>query len=234
MSRVVCIIQARIGSAQSRLYRKVLSDIGGKPMLARVIDRCLKAKLVDEVVLLTPRSPANDELVGMNGLPTYRGDDTDVLIGYHGAALQHHADIICRITADCPLVDGGTIDDLIRLRDCCEADYASNEGDCLGFDAEVFTWTELDKAFTMAYEWYDRVHVTPFIRRSRDNRQIAFKSKVRPYRLCVDEEADLEMVRRIVSRLGPDCTSDEIFKLLDAEPNLICNAHVRQKAVEEG
>lgn len=231
--KTVCIIQARIGSEKSRLYNKVRADIGGKPMLQHVIDRCLKAQLVDEVVLLTPRSSINDVLVGWGGLPCYRGDDTDVLIGYYGAARRHQADIVVRVTSDCPLVNTQTIDDLIRLRVCCEADYAANEGDCRGFDVEVFTWVELERANKDAFEWYDRVHVTPFIIRTAA-KQINFKSKVRPYRLCVDEQADLDMVRTIVDKLGSDCTSTEIFQLLDAEPGLICNAHVRQKAVEEG
>lgn len=229
--KTVCIVQARTTS--SRFPNKVMADLCGKPVLQHVLDRCLRSQLVDELIILTPNTMANDIIATTwHQLPIFRGEESETLSGYYGAALLHHAEVIVRITADCPLVQPNTIDDLIQLQNWHNLDYVSNEGDCLGFDAEVFTFPELEKAYLYAYEQYDRVHTTPRIRRTAA-RQIAFKSQAASYRLCVDEPPDLEMIRRIVEHLGPAATSAEIFQLLGSHPELICNAHVRQKVAGE-
>ena len=46
--RIVVAVPARLES--SRLPRKVLADIGGKPMLQRVLEQCAKAQRPNEVV----------------------------------------------------------------------------------------------------------------------------------------------------------------------------------------
>lgn len=113
--KVVAIIQARMKS--SRLPDKVLLDLAGKPMLERVINRVRRASRVHEVMVATTSDPDEDpisELCAHHGIRCYRGSLHDVLDRYYQAATEAEAGIVVRITADCPLIDPGLIDETIE------------------------------------------------------------------------------------------------------------------------
>ena len=112
---VLAIIQARMSS--SRLPGKVLLDIAGQPMLVWVCERARQAKLINQVMVATTTDPADDaveELCHTRGYHYYRGSHSDVLDRYYHAACSSEAEVIVRITADCPLIDPGVIDDTIQ------------------------------------------------------------------------------------------------------------------------
>src|SRR5574338_858206 len=112
--RTAAIIQARMGS--SRLPGKVLLDIAGQPMLARVIERARRASTIDEVVVATTIDTSDDPIVDFchqRGIAVYRGSVYDVLDRFYGAAKQAGAELIVRITADCPLIDPAVIDQVV-------------------------------------------------------------------------------------------------------------------------
>jgi spore coat polysaccharide biosynthesis protein SpsF len=109
--RIVAIIQARMAS--SRLPDKVLLDIAGEPMLVRVVERTRKARTLDEVVVATTKAPSDDaveDLCSERSYLCYRGSNRDVLDRYYQAARTFNAEVIVRITADCPIIDPGVID----------------------------------------------------------------------------------------------------------------------------
>jgi spore coat polysaccharide biosynthesis protein SpsF len=113
--RKVAIVQARYAS--SRLPGKVLADIGGEPMLVRVVERARQATTLDKVVVATSTNPVDDvveEQCIKRGYDFFRGSLHDVLDRYYQAALSFDAGIIVRITADCPLIDPGVIDDTVK------------------------------------------------------------------------------------------------------------------------
>src|SRR5512142_82715 len=112
--RVLAIIQARMAS--SRLPGKVLLDIAGQPMLARVYARTSRSALVDEVLVATTTDPSDDPVAAFckaHGVAYARGSQFDVLDRYYQAARLHPADVIVRITADCPAIDPALIDDAV-------------------------------------------------------------------------------------------------------------------------
>ena len=114
--RTIAIIQARMSS--TRLPGKVLREIAGEPMLARVIERAKRAKLVDEVVLATTTDPSDDpvaEFCAERGYNVTRGSLNDVLDRYYQAAKQYDADVIVRLTADCPVLDPDVVDETIAV-----------------------------------------------------------------------------------------------------------------------
>jgi spore coat polysaccharide biosynthesis protein SpsF len=125
--RMVAIIQARMGS--TRLPGKVLMDIGGQTMLARVVSRVRRSTLIDEIVVATTINEKDDPIVTECrnlGVPYFRGSEEDVLDRYYQAALAHKAEGIVRITSDCPLIDPGEVDKVVREFLSQEPDYASN------------------------------------------------------------------------------------------------------------
>lgn len=246
--RVVGIVQARVGS--TRLPGKVLADVRGKPMLARVIERLQRAESIDEVVIATTpheRDRPIAELAARVGCRCCTGDEEDVLARYLTAARESNAGIIVRVTSDCPLIDPAQIDATVSLYFRENADYAANC--CIkyllprGSEVEVFATAALERIALLAKEAYERAHVTPYFYRHPEQFKIAFLEAVGPYRrpdlrLCVDTQEDLDLVRAVYERIDKgknDFSILDVIELLDREPALkALNAHIHQKALQEG
>lgn len=208
--RTVAVIQARMGS--TRLPGKVLADLCGRPVLAHVIERVSLAETVDEVVVATTVEPADDavaELATACGAGVTRGSVTDVLGRYVLAADQHAADVVVRVTADCPLIDPTVIDAVVRAREAVDADYASNVEPPTypeGYDVEALTTTCLRTLQVDVVADYEREHVTARIREHPDEyrtAQLLNDRDLSSIRLTVDVADDLARVRAILAALPP-------------------------------
>ncbi|HID74907.1 MAG TPA: acylneuraminate cytidylyltransferase [Planctomycetaceae bacterium] len=242
--RVVAIIQARMNS--SRLPGKVLADVGGRTMLARAVRRASRARLVDHLVVATGRGEADDPVdreAGRLGAACVRGCEEDVLDRFRQAAHVARADVVVRITADCPLIDPGVIDQVIKAFLESRPDYASNtlhRSWPRGLDTEVFSTAALEEAWRRATEAYERVHVTPYLYRHPERFRllpVAGPHQLSHWRWTVDCPDDLELVRRIYLLLGRDdlFSWHDVRRLLMQLPELAeLNRHVRQKALVEG
>ena len=244
--KTVAIIQARTGS--TRLPSKVLQDLVGSTVLARVIDRVKRFQMIDDLIVATSTDPSDDAIVDesdRNGLDTFRGSEADVLDRFVGAADYTNADVIVRLTADCPLLDAGVSDSIISLflEDDGATDYASNkipQSFPRGLDTEVFSRDALAKAAREARQQYERVHVTAYMYRhpERFNLLSVTSDEDRAdWRWTIDTPDDLEFVREIYRRLDADGNFGwlDVVALLDDAPELMwINSHVRQKAIEAG
>src|SRR5437762_1904022 len=125
--KTIVILQARLGS--TRLPAKVIADLSGKPLLARVVERALRISGVDQVVLATTRLSEDRKLIAMANewdLPSYAGSPEDVLDRYYQAARTFDADVIVRVTADCPLLDPEVSGRVVARFGRGDVDYASN------------------------------------------------------------------------------------------------------------
>jgi spore coat polysaccharide biosynthesis protein SpsF len=183
MKNIVAIVQARMTS--TRLPEKVLLPIEGAPMLEWVVNRTSRAKYVTEVVVATTTHPTDDLVVsfcGEKGFQFLRGSVHDVLDRYYQTASEVKADIIVRITADCPLIDPELIDEGIALLfrgtspDAIHQPAHKPSFDFLanrlpppwgrtypiGLDLEIFTFDFLQEAWRSAKELHQREHVTPY------------------------------------------------------------------------
>lgn len=209
MTRVVALIQARTSS--TRLPGKVLLPIGGIPMIRRVLDQVAGARTVDECVVVTSVDPSDDQLaewLAADGWAVFRGSLEDVLSRFADAARASNADVVVRVTADCPLHSPDTIDEVVEEFLSHDVDYASNTEPYSrpdGQDVEVFSADALRLAATHASPGPDREHVTPFLRRSALVRRLYYSHKKGPVgghlRWSVDDAADLEHARTVWSRL---------------------------------
>src|SRR5437868_2720452 len=115
MLKVVAIVQARMGS--TRLPGKVLKDIEGESMLARVVNRLRRARFIDELLVATTDQTADDAVVQeckRRSVAVFRGNENDVLDRYFRAAQFSRADVVVRITSDCPLIDPVVVDKTIQ------------------------------------------------------------------------------------------------------------------------
>jgi spore coat polysaccharide biosynthesis protein SpsF len=235
----LCILQARMGS--TRLPGKVLLPLLDRPLLAWDVYRLRKCRLIDEIVIATTTDPRDDALADLcvsEGWGCFRGSENDVLDRYYGAARQHNADTIVRITSDCPLIDPAVTDYVIATYAAAApaADYASNVFPRTyprGLDTEVFSFAALETAWKEDQsEW--REHVTPFLWKQPERfRQINAANPVdySSHRWTVDTPQDFELVRRIYAHFGHgDFGWRDILTILELNPNWVAlNADVPQK-----
>lgn len=233
--RTVAIVQARMGS--SRLPGKVLADLGGRPVLAHLLETARSCELVDEVVLAVPDEDARLIEFGRNsGVRTVTGDEHDVLARFHHAADLTGADRIVRLTGDCPLLDGAELSAAIGRFDDGAVDYSSVEDYPRGMaDIEIVTRSALSAAHSEATDPWHREHVCTFFPDHPDRFRVRIDrppaSLSRPtYRLCVDQPEDLVVVREVHRRLGGAPASvGSVVAMLDADPALAAiNAQVVQ------
>jgi len=241
--RTVAIIQARMNS--SRLPGKVLCDLAGEPMLARVVERARRAKTVDAVAVATTTDPSDDpieELCRKYGYLVYRGSMFDVLDRFYGAARAFEADIIVRITADCPVIDPDVIDQTVNTFKTSGADFTANRLPPpwkrtwpIGLDTEVCSFSGLERAWKEAKLPYEREHVMPFFYDVEGRFKVVVTDCEQDYgtqRWTVDTSEDLLLLAKIFEHFkGHDNFSwVDVLKLIQNEPELSqINAGVRHK-----
>lgn len=234
--RIAVVIQARTGS--SRLPGKVLSPIGERPLLALMCARVKLAREPDTVVVATSVEPADDaiaELCASIGIACVRGDALDCLARHVQAGIALEADAVAKIPSDCPLIDPGVIDLVLRgYRDRLPAcDYFGNLQPPSwpdGNDVEVMSLAALRTAAAEACDPFDREHTTPYLWsrperfRSGNVRWPSGLDYSRRYRWVVDWEEDLALVRAICAALEPRYGLrfgvDEVLGLHRARPEL--------------
>ena len=260
--KVVAIIQGRMSS--SRLPGKILADIVGQPMLQRVFIRTSRAATVTETIFATTTDPSDEpvaEYCDFSGIPFTRGNLYDVLDRYYQAAKEAKADVVVRITADCPVIDPALIDDVVNTLLEGEYDFAANRLPPpfertypIGLDVEVCTFAVLEKAWKESTETFHREHVMPYfyegVELITDNRSLHTGTSPRgfkiallhhttdfgDYRWTVDTPEDLEFMRQVYSRFNgrDDFSWKEVLDTVHHEPQLMqINAAVKHKTLKD-
>lgn len=241
----VLIVQARMAS--TRLPGKILKTVLGKPLLEYQIERLKRVKLKDEIVIATTTKDTEEpiiELCERLNVPYFRGSEEDVLSRYYWAAQQNHADLVIRITSDCPIIDPAIIDKVIEyyLIHSNQFDYVSNTLERTfprGMDTEVFSFKALSEAYNEAKDESEREHVTPFIYRNTYRYRLAnvsyFEDQSK-HRWTVDTMEDFQLIKRIIEHLypiNPSFTLEDTLKLLQEHPDwYYLNAHIEQKKID--
>ncbi|HID73225.1 TPA: acylneuraminate cytidylyltransferase, partial [Candidatus Micrarchaeota archaeon] len=226
---VVAIIQARLGS--TRLPGKTMMDLAGKTMLEHVLFRMKHSKMLDRVVVATTDSESDKviiEAAGKMGVDWFAGSEEDVLDRFYQAAKKFGADVVVRLTADCPLNDPAVVDKAVKLFLESDADYVSNTVEHTypnGVDVEVFSMQSLERAWNEGKLISEREHVTTHIWKHPEKFKIIQFTNDRDlsdYRWTVDEPQDAELIRKIFAELGSDkvFSMDEVIALFEREPEL--------------
>jgi len=237
----VAIVQARMGS--SRLPGKTMADILGKPILWHLINRLRYSQLLDKIVIATTDNTKDEtilELARKSGIDSYAGSEDDVLDRYYQAAKKYNAEVVVRITADCPLIDAHVVDKVINRFLEGDYDYATNiliRTYPDGLDVEVMSFSALEKAWREDRNPAWREHVTPYIMRHPEKFKIHNITNEKDYsymRWTVDTIEDLTFVRKIYDHFQNDNFNwQEVLHLLEMHPEwLKINQHIRQKIIK--
>lgn len=229
----------------TRLPGKVLMDIGGETALCRVVRRLSRAKLITETAIATTDLPADDAIVSEAkrlGVRCFRGSEQDVLARYLGAAEEFKAEVIVRVTSDCPLTDAGVADRVLQDFFQARVDFSYNDVEHSfprGLDIEAFSREAFERADQNADLQYQREHVTPVFYERPDLFRVAIVHAEQDYARCrwtLDTPDDLHLIREIYSHFSDrdDFTWRDVVALMERSPELArMNSHVVQKGVHE-
>lgn len=231
MGRIVAIVQARMGS--SRLPGKVLKPLGGVPLIWHTFQRLKRVNGIDQIVLATSDRTKDDVLIefaNKEEIQSFRGSENDVLGRYYLAAKAYSADVVVRITGDCPFIDPIVTGMAIGMY--CEenADYLSNTIERTypkGTDTEVFSFSSLERAYKKAQDKSDREHVTKYmyenpmifaIKGFKNDRDLSY------IRHCIDYERDYLFEKALFHHLAGEnifFTTGDVERLILERPWLL-------------
>ena len=228
-NKIVTIIQSRTDS--KTIPKKIYSDIEGKPMLWHVINRTKKIQ-ANELVVATTKRKIDDEIVKIakeSSIKYFRGKSNDVLDRYYQTAKKFGANIIIRITADCPLIDPIESNKVLKKFLTGNYDYTSNDQKTYphGIDTECFSFQALKEAWKHAKSKSEREHITLYFWKQPKKFKIGIvkNKKVLGYqRWVVDHKEDLDFVRKVYSKLYKENT---IFSMND-----VINLGIRNSTID--
>lgn len=218
---IVALVQARMGS--TRLPNKVMMPIGGTPMIELLLSRLSRSKEISKIIVATSVDQRNLPLIAhvkSVGFECEQGSENDVLDRYLQAAKKHNADIVVRITGDCPLVDPVLVDEVIRQFKAADVDYFCNTSPPTfpdGLDIEVFSFEALKYCAQVTTESFDREHVTPYISSSGKFKTASMQNDrdLSALRWTVDEQSDFDVIEKIFHHFQPriDFSWKEVHEL---------------------
>jgi len=243
---IVAIIQARYGS--TRLPGKILMEINDKSILDYVINQVQYSKKIDKIVVATTKKTQDDLVVNSinsSNVEVFRGSENDVLDRYYQCAKNCNANVIVRITSDCPLIDPTLIDRCILEFQNSDYDYISNvnklektswiyhlNGFPLGFAVEVFTFDALERSWKNAKKPSEREHVTQYIPNNPKLFKIGSIENFNDFsdiHLAIDHQADFDLVKLVIEHFpdGEIYNLEKIISFFEDNPHLkLINSHI--------
>ena len=236
MSKVLCIIQARMGS--SRLPGKILKVVNGKSLLANEIERVRRAKRIATVVVATSTAAQDDDLEAFcrtQWVECFRGSELDVLGRYAECSRRYpEYNTIVRICGDCPLIDPEVIDGVIELFEKQQVDFASNVAPPTfpdGMDVEVMTREILEQADQQAVLPSEREHVTQYLHKNSQvtKANLAAVQDDSQVRLTVDNPEDFEVISFLMQHTPANAGYREYVAMLAQHPEVLeRNRHIQR------
>jgi spore coat polysaccharide biosynthesis protein SpsF len=231
MPVTAAIVQARLSS--SRLPGKVLLSVGAKTLLARCLARVATVPGVDVVCVATALGADSERIAAEAqacGAEVFAGSEHDVLSRYAGAARYLGADVVLRITSDCPFVDPRLAGEVLALVGEERASFATNNAPAsfpYGVDCEAFTMDWLSRAHREARSLHEREHVSPFIRSHPEARRVSLIERAAdPFALslrwAVDRAEDLAFARAaLLDDEDADARYETLVDLLASRPDIV-------------
>ena len=212
------LITARLKS--TRLPKKILLEVEGKPLIVHMLDRIKHATSIDKIIICTSTNPQDDPLekiAAQENVFCYRGSEEDVLARLLKAAQSHDLKHFANITADCPMMDPKLIDHAVMEYQNSDADLLMYDGsnDDLPFGCYVIEVVALEKVCqqkneTDTEDWVKHFTSNPDLK----IRSIEVENKYRHKTLktSLDYPEDYEFIKHVFSELYQQ---DRVFSILE-------------------
>ncbi|MBU0686398.1 MAG: hypothetical protein KKB81_00905 [Candidatus Margulisbacteria bacterium] len=207
MKEIVGLVAVRTES--TRLPNKAFRLLNGKPLLEVLIDRLAETPYLDDFVICTTQSSADDKIENFckeKQVKCYRGEVKNVLGRFIGASAMVPSEYVVRITGDNPLSDFYNMHQCFEYLKSKKADYSRPEGVPLGTACEVILTKALheldDKSLAHDLSEYMTYffELAPFIK--DDLYQVEDQYNFPDLRLTVDYEKDLLFIQEIVKHFN--------------------------------
>ena len=241
-ARAGIVVLCRLNS--TRLPKKALLELAGRPAIQRCLKNCLESKMVDEVILATSTEPIDDPLGSqlVEGVKYFRGDPDNPARRIFQVAEEHDLDFVVRVTGDSPLISSELIDQLISSHMTTGADYSYVEGAPLGIKPEVFNTSAIKKLFENLETEKHSEYLTLYFKNNphffKINKLELSNEGVLRYknaRFALDYEEDYKLLSLIFDKLKPKNHTNlhQLFDVLDNNPHFLeINSHIRPKYVK--
>ena len=224
--KIVAIVQGRLNS--NRLPNKVIEKINSKSVTEIIYERLKCSKFINDIIFAVPRNETKySSYLKKKKIRFYLGNENNVLKRYFDCAKKNSADIIIRITADCPLVDSQMIDNMIKIfKKNKNLDLLTNYSPPSypdGLDVSIFNFKTLKKTFLSAKTIFDQEHVVPFMLKSKliKKKNIKCKLDLKHLRWTLDEKEDLEVLREIFKNFKTNTFSwKKVLGLVKNNPDI--------------
>ena len=211
----------------------------GIPMIELLIKRLSFSKKINQIIVAIPKNKKNNKLnnfLNKKKYHVFRGSEKYVLKRFFNAAKLYKADIVVRITGDCPLIEPSIVDKVIQLYERKKVDYCSNVNPRTfpkGLDVEVFSRKALEFSFKEAKKNEDFEHVNTVMRKSKKIKKanLFSKKKLSNIRITLDEKIDLQVIKKVLNyfKNNLNFTYKELSKLLKNKPKLFrFNSHLNR------
>lgn len=226
--KIIAIVQARLGS--TRYPKKILERVKKKSLIELLLKRLSLSKSISDIIVAIPKDKSEIPLkkyLKKLGYKVYIGDKNDLLDRYYKAAKKYNAEIIVRITGDCPLVDFRIVDSLVHSLIKDQLDFISNSIKSSfpdGLDVSVIKFKALKQSWIKATNSFDREHVVPYIIKNKSFRKknISNPKNLSYLRWTIDEHDDFIVIKNIFNYFYPriNFSWEEIHNLYKNKPKL--------------
>ena len=227
----------------TRLPGKVLMNVGGEPLLVRILNKVMPLMQDYQIFVATTTNTIDDVLeqtCRSLGVECYRGSETDVLTRFYKLAELKNLDVIVRLNADCPMLSASFVKKQIIqfLDEKSKYDYAStilSETYPVGMHVEIIRFEALKIAHLNCLNAELREHVTPYIYQNPNLfKLLSIKSGINlsSLRLTIDYDVDISFINALIEKLvfyKKSGTISDILWIIKKHPELkLINQNIKK------
>ncbi len=221
---MIIIVQVRMNS--SRLPKKVLHRIYGKPLLEYLVSRIV-AKIKYKLCIATSNHAQDNQIENIcikKNINYYRGSLNDVAKRMLDTAKSFDADAFVRINGDSPLIDPMIIKQGIKIYQSSDCDLITNtfpRSFPTGQSVEVIRTSTFEKIYKKMSQPAHFEHVTKYYYDNPDQFKIKnYKNKqnLSCHRMAVDTPEDLIRMKKIIGSMTKPHTEYSLDELIELYP----------------
>ena len=214
-------ITARLKS--TRLPKKILLEVAGKPLIVHMLDRIKRALTIDKIIICTSTNPQDDpleEIAGQEQVSCFRGSEEDVLVRLLEAAQSHDLKYFANITADCQMMDPLLIDRAVLEYQKADVDllkYDDSNAD-LPFNCYLIKVSALEKVCQQKKEidtevWLKYFTSNTFLKIRNIDIEDEYRHKT--LKTSLDYPEDYKFIKYVFAELHQHGTTFSMLDIID-------------------